>query len=179
MHFERAWLDPEYGKVFCLSTAPSKEAVMRAHERAGHPAAEVYEISIEVGHDAEHHDVVVVGARCAGAATAMLLARAGHGVVMVDRSAPTTDTNSTHSFVRGGVVQLGALGAAGQHRGERDPRIRSVTFHLDGETIRADVRDKAGVDFLIAPRRYVLDDLVARAAVGAGARLDTVPGCWA
>ena len=48
VHFERAWLDPEAGKVFCLSTGPSKEAVMRIHERAGHPTAEVYELPIEV-----------------------------------------------------------------------------------------------------------------------------------
>lgn len=48
VHFERAWLDPESGKVFCLSTGPSKEAVMRIHERAGHPTAEVYELSVEV-----------------------------------------------------------------------------------------------------------------------------------
>jgi hypothetical protein len=48
VHFERAWLDPEQGKVFCLSTAPSKEAVMRIHERAGHPTAEVYELPVEV-----------------------------------------------------------------------------------------------------------------------------------
>ena len=48
VHFERAWLDPEIGKVFCLATAPTKEAVMRIHERAGHPTAEVYELSVEV-----------------------------------------------------------------------------------------------------------------------------------
>jgi hypothetical protein len=48
VHFERAWLDPEAGKVFCLSTGPSKEAVMRIHERAGHPTAEIYELPIEV-----------------------------------------------------------------------------------------------------------------------------------
>lgn len=48
VHFERAWLDPESGKVFCLSTGPSKEAVMRIHERAGHPTAEVYELPVEV-----------------------------------------------------------------------------------------------------------------------------------
>jgi hypothetical protein len=48
VHFERAWLDPESGKVFCLSTGPSKEAVMRVHERAGHPTVEVYEVPIEV-----------------------------------------------------------------------------------------------------------------------------------
>ena len=48
VHFETAWLDPESGKVFCLSTGPSKEAVMRIHERAGHPTEQVYEVSIEV-----------------------------------------------------------------------------------------------------------------------------------
>jgi len=48
VHFERAWLDPESGKVFCLSTGPTKEAVMRIHERAGHPTGEVYEINTEV-----------------------------------------------------------------------------------------------------------------------------------
>ena len=48
VHFERAWLDPESGKVFCLATGPSREAVMRIHERAGHPTDEVYEVPIEV-----------------------------------------------------------------------------------------------------------------------------------
>lgn len=46
--FERAWLDPESGKVFCLSSGPSREAVMRIHERAGHPTAEVYALTVEV-----------------------------------------------------------------------------------------------------------------------------------
>ena len=48
VHFEKAWLDPESGMVFCLSTGPSKEAVMRVHERAGHPANQVYEVPISV-----------------------------------------------------------------------------------------------------------------------------------
>ncbi|GAA2695781.1 hypothetical protein Apa02nite_054710 [Actinoplanes palleronii] len=48
VHFERAWLDPEAGKVFCLSTGPSKEAVMRVHERAGHPTSQVFELTAEV-----------------------------------------------------------------------------------------------------------------------------------
>ncbi|MBW8806479.1 MAG: gualylate cyclase [Catenulispora sp. 13_1_20CM_3_70_7] len=48
VHFEKAWLDPESGMAFCLSTGPSKEAVMRIHERAGHPASEVYEVPITV-----------------------------------------------------------------------------------------------------------------------------------
>ncbi|KQR52727.1 gualylate cyclase [Leifsonia sp. Leaf336] len=48
VHFEQAWLDPESGKVFCLSTGPSKEAVMRVHERAGHPTEQVYAVDIVV-----------------------------------------------------------------------------------------------------------------------------------
>ena len=48
VHFERAWLDPELGKVFCLSTGPSRESVIRIHERAGHPTGEIYELSVEV-----------------------------------------------------------------------------------------------------------------------------------
>jgi Protein of unknown function (DUF4242) len=48
VHFERAWLDPESGKVFCLSSGPSKEAVLRVHEKAGHPTEEIYEVAAEI-----------------------------------------------------------------------------------------------------------------------------------
>jgi hypothetical protein len=48
VHFERAWLDPESGVVFCLSSGPSREAVRRVHEKAGHPADEIYELPVEV-----------------------------------------------------------------------------------------------------------------------------------
>lgn len=48
VHIQRVWLDPESGRVFCLSTGPSKEAVMRVHDRAGQGVAEVYEVPIEV-----------------------------------------------------------------------------------------------------------------------------------
>lgn len=42
VHFERAWLDPEFGKVFHLSSGPSKKAVQRVHHQAGHPTTEIY-----------------------------------------------------------------------------------------------------------------------------------------
>ena len=45
----RAWGDPTTGKVFCLSEGPSKEAVSRVHERAGHKPDEIYEVPLEVG----------------------------------------------------------------------------------------------------------------------------------
>jgi hypothetical protein len=47
VHFEHAWLDPEAGKVFCMSTGPSKEAVLRVHDKSGHPTTEIYEVPIE------------------------------------------------------------------------------------------------------------------------------------
>jgi hypothetical protein len=48
VHFEHAWLDPETGKAFCLATGPSREAVLRIHDRAGHPTSEIYELRSEV-----------------------------------------------------------------------------------------------------------------------------------
>ena len=47
VHFEHAWLDPDSGKVFCPSSGPSKEAVLRAHDKAGHPTTEIYELPVE------------------------------------------------------------------------------------------------------------------------------------
>jgi hypothetical protein len=44
VRFERGWLDPASGLVFRLAHGPNREAVLRVHERAGHPATEVYEL---------------------------------------------------------------------------------------------------------------------------------------
>ena len=48
VEFGTAWVDPATGRAFCLSTGPSKEAVLRVHEHAGHPTTEIYEITLEV-----------------------------------------------------------------------------------------------------------------------------------
>ena len=48
VHFEHAWLDPDSGQVFCLSSGPSKEAVLRVHDKAGHPTTEIYELPVEI-----------------------------------------------------------------------------------------------------------------------------------
>jgi hypothetical protein len=47
VNFKHAWGDPVTGMVFCLSEAPSAEAVQRIHERAGHPADQVYEVPVQ------------------------------------------------------------------------------------------------------------------------------------
>ncbi|TDD28406.1 SCO4226 family nickel-binding protein [Actinomadura sp. KC06] len=46
--FERAWADPESGLVYCLSEAPSAEAVQRVHERAGHRADEIHMVPLSL-----------------------------------------------------------------------------------------------------------------------------------
>ncbi len=48
VHFEQAWADPESGTVYCLSEAPSKEAVQRVHEQTGHPADEIHPVPLMV-----------------------------------------------------------------------------------------------------------------------------------
>lgn len=44
--FRQAWADPKSGHVFCLSEGPSADAVRRVHERSGHPADEIHEITV-------------------------------------------------------------------------------------------------------------------------------------
>lgn len=48
VHFVKAWADPTSGKAFCLSEGPDKAAVLRVHERAGHPTGEIYEVPIDI-----------------------------------------------------------------------------------------------------------------------------------
>ncbi|MEN3540806.1 FAD-dependent monooxygenase [Microbispora sp. ZYX-F-249] len=117
------------------------------------------------------HDVVVVGARAAGAATALLLARLGHDVVLLDRAVFPSDTVSTHQIARSGVVLLHRWGLLDAVLASGAPAIRRVTFAAEGESVTRTIKDKAGVDLLVAPRRYILDTIVAEAAASAGADL--------
>ena len=119
------------------------------------------------------HDVVIVGARVAGSATAMLLARLGHDVVVVDQASFPSDTVSTHSIARSGVVQLRRWGLLDDVVDSGAPAIRQVTFNAAGELVSRTIKEKAGVDFLVAPRRYVLDTILATAAEHAGAQVRT------
>lgn len=123
---------------------------------------------------AEHRDVVVVGARCAGASTARLLATLGHDVAVIDRVTMPSDTLSTHAILRTGVVMLHRWGLLDRLLAAGTPAIRDVVFHeATGLTpsIHRVVKEQAGVDHLIAPRRTVLDSLLVDAAAEAGAHL--------
>jgi flavin-dependent dehydrogenase len=119
----------------------------------------------------QRHDVVVVGARAAGAATALLLGRLGHDVVLVDRVAFPADTVSTHQLARPAVVQLHRWGLLPAVLASNAPAIRQVTFSALGESVTRPIKHKSGVDLLLAPRRYILDTIVAAAAVRAGVEL--------
>ena len=98
------------------------------------------------------YDVVVVGGRVAGASTAMLLARAGARVALLDRSSYGSDTVSTHGLMRGGVLQLSRWGLLDEVAAAGTPPIRQTLFeYADGGTDRVTIRASAGVDALRAP----------------------------
>jgi 2-polyprenyl-6-methoxyphenol hydroxylase-like FAD-dependent oxidoreductase len=114
-------------------------------------------------------DVIIVGARCAGAATAMLLADAGLRVLAVDRQAYGSDTLSTHALMRPAVIQLSRWGLLQPLIHSGAPLIRSTTFHYGREEVSVAIRPEPGIPGLIAPRRTVLDRILVDAAREAGA----------
>ena len=115
------------------------------------------------------YDVVVVGARCAGAATALLLARAGHRVLLVDRGRYGTDTLSTHALMRGAVVQLHRWSLLPAVIATGTTPVRQATFFYGDEQVSVPIAPRDGVEALYAPRRYILDRLLVDAAAAAGA----------
>jgi len=117
------------------------------------------------------YDAVVVGARCAGAATGLLLARSGAKVLVVDRQAYGSDTMSTHALMRGAVVQLKRWGLIPEIMAADTPAIRSTTFHYGNEAVCVAIKPEHGVECLFAPRRTVLDRLLVDAARKAGAEV--------
>jgi len=113
-------------------------------------------------------DAIVVGARCAGAATAMLLARGGARVVLVDKGAYGTDMLSTHALMRGAVLQLDRWGVLPEIVASGTPAIRSTTFCYAESDATVAIEPKHGVDALYAPRRTLLDRLLVDAAFKSG-----------
>lgn len=119
----------------------------------------------------DRYDVIIAGARCAGASTAMLLARQGLRVLVVDPAKRGSDTLSTHALMRGGVLQLHRWGVLDAIRAAGTPAIRTTTFHYGDEVISIPIKERDGVDALYAPRRTVLDEALADAATAAGAEV--------
>jgi flavin-dependent dehydrogenase len=124
-----------------------------------------------------HYDAIVVGARCAGASTAMLLARQGARVLVVDHDLPGTDTMSTHALMRGAVLQLHRWGILDRIRASGTPPIRRTSFLYGRETVDVDIAPVLGTDALYAPRRTVLDAALVEAAAASGAEFLFGTGC--
>lgn len=118
-----------------------------------------------------HYDVIVVGGRCAGAATAMLLARGGLRVLVIEAARQGTDTLSTHALMRGGVLQLHRWGLLDAVVASGTPAIRATQFSYGDDVETVDIRPGDGISALRAPRRTVLDALLLDAARAAGAEI--------
>src|SRR5436190_11379271 len=117
------------------------------------------------------YDVIVVGARVAGAATAMLLARAGLRVLAVDRVSFPSDTVSSHQVQVPGVARLHRWGLLDRLRAAGTPPTRRVRFDSGDVVLGGTFPAYDGVDALYSPRRTILDSLLVDAARTAGAEV--------
>lgn len=124
-------------------------------------------------HAPEHHryDVVIVGARAAGASTAMLLARSGLRVLAIDRQAYGSDTLSSHALMRGAVRRLAHWGLLDRLWAAGSPAITRTSFSYGDETMTLDIRPEPGMPGLTAPRRTLLDPVLVDGAREAGAEI--------
>jgi flavin-dependent dehydrogenase len=113
-------------------------------------------------------DAIVVGARCAGAPTAMLLARAGHRVLMLDRAAFPSDTLSTHLIHQPGVAALARWGLLETVRATGCPPLDRAVYEVADIRLEGCARGVEGQHAGYAPRRHVLDAILVDAAVAAG-----------
>ena len=118
------------------------------------------------------HDVVIVGSRCAGAPLAMLLARNGHDVLVVDRATFPSDTMSTHFIQPAGMTRLIKWGLADRMWATGCPPVTTARLSVGtGEDLNVPIPLETGVPGLAAPRRFVLDKILVDAAAEAGAQL--------
>lgn len=118
-----------------------------------------------------HYDAVIVGARAAGAATAMLLARRGLRVLNVDRAGCGSDTLSSHALMRGAVTRLHRWGLLDRVWSSGTPVITRASFRYGDETLDLDVPIDDDIAGLAAPRRTVLDRILVDAAAESGAEV--------
>jgi 2-polyprenyl-6-methoxyphenol hydroxylase-like FAD-dependent oxidoreductase len=116
----------------------------------------------------QRYDAIVIGARCAGAPTAMLLARRGYRVLMVDRATFPSDTVSTHFVHAPGVAALERWGLRQPLAATGCPPVRRYRFDFGMFAIEGTPAPADGVDEAYCPRRLVLDAMLVDAAAEAG-----------
>jgi flavin-dependent dehydrogenase len=117
------------------------------------------------------YDAIVIGARCAGSPTAMLLAQASYRVLLLDKATFPSDTMSTHLVHPPGVAALARWGLLEGLEATGCPAIETYSFDFGPLTISGSPRPINGIARAYCPRRTVLDKLLVDAAVEAGAEL--------
>jgi 2-polyprenyl-6-methoxyphenol hydroxylase-like FAD-dependent oxidoreductase len=117
------------------------------------------------------YDAIVVGARCAGSPTAMLLAGKGYRVLLLDKATFPSDTMSTHHVHPPGVAALDRWGLLERLEATGCPPVETYSFDFGPLTISGSPQPIDGIARGYCPRRTVLDKLLVDAAVEAGAEL--------
>ena len=117
------------------------------------------------------YDAIVVGARCGGAATARLLARKGHKVLVVDRATFPSDTLSSHFVHLRGAAALGRWGLL-EAVAKATPAVERYSIDFGLFRVAGAPRPApGGITTAYAPRRPTLDTILVDAACGAGAEV--------
>jgi 2-polyprenyl-6-methoxyphenol hydroxylase-like FAD-dependent oxidoreductase len=119
------------------------------------------------------YDAIIVGARAAGSPTAMLLARKGHRVLLVDRATFPSDTLSTHYIHQPGIARLRCWGLLDRLVATGCPPARDLVFDVGPFALSGTPPPSDGALDGYAPRRTVLDTLLVEAAAEAGAEVRT------
>ena len=117
------------------------------------------------------YDAIIVGARCAGSPLAMLLARKGYKVLVLDKATFPSDTISTHHIHQPGVARLKRWGLLDKIQAANTPPTTQIRFDVGPFALVGTPPPAGGMAEAYAPRRRVLDKILADAAVGAGAEL--------
>src|ERR687898_356879 len=120
--------------------------------RDAHPRAE--QEGTRMSMNGNRYDAIVVGARCAGSPTAMLLARKGYRVLVVDRATFPSDTMRAHLIRGGGAACLERWGLLGRVAATGCPPIRRTTVDLGDFPLTVPVSFRDGVELTYGPRRY-------------------------
>jgi 2-polyprenyl-6-methoxyphenol hydroxylase-like FAD-dependent oxidoreductase len=117
------------------------------------------------------YDAIVIGARCAGSPTAMLLARQGHRVLLVDKATFPSDTMSTHLVHPPGVAALERWGLLDRLVETGCPPVERYSFDFGPVSVAGSPQPIEGEARAFGPRRTVLDKLLVDAAAEAGAEV--------
>ncbi|MGW0807790.1 NAD(P)/FAD-dependent oxidoreductase [Nonomuraea sp. NPDC002799] len=117
------------------------------------------------------YDVIVVGARCAGSPTAMLFARAGYRVLLLEKARFPQDKLSSHYIHQPGVALLDEWGLLEKVRDTGCPPLDHASYETPGVRVEGCSLPAGGQRAAYAPRRFLLDPILADAAVAAGVEL--------